>query len=248
MPQQDMSWDSFATIVDAIAQPGSTVSLQGEGEPSLHPRFWDMVQYVRHKGHVPYTILNGSRIDAQRIARLFPRIGISVDTLDADVAEKIGRHKLPKVLANVDSLCAAMEAKRIVVMTVDVGQPLGALKDWARQRGFASHIVQQLMRKNDYAEHYPPAAPVLWRERPQVPGSEAPQNCRFLHQNALRYYTWNGLALPCCFIKDTQGIESIEGLRGMLARGQVPAGCAGCRELGPVGKKSNLEKKVLTRV
>ena len=54
MQQQDMAWDTFTGIVDAIAQPGSTVSLQGEGEPTLHPRFWDMVAYVHSKRHTPY--------------------------------------------------------------------------------------------------------------------------------------------------------------------------------------------------
>ncbi|MHB1198393.1 MAG: radical SAM protein [Polaromonas sp.] len=248
MPQQDMAWSTFTSIVDAIAKPGSTVSLQGEGEPSLHPRFWDMVQYVRLKGHAPYTIINGSRIDAGRIAQQFPRIGISLDTLDPVVAEKIGRHNLPKVLANLDALRAAMGPKRIVVMTVDLGQPLDALKSWVQQRGFASHIVQSLMRKNDYAQRYPQALvqPVTWHTKPHSPIPTEPQTCRFLHQDVMRYHTWSGLALPCCFIKDTQGIESIEGLRGMLARGQVPAGCAGCRELGLVEKQSNFEKKELT--
>lgn len=235
MPQQDMAWSTFTAIVDAIAQPGGTVSLQGEGEPTLHPRFWDMAQYVRGKGHVPYSIVNGSRIDAGRTAQMFPRIGISVDTLDAGIAEQIGRHNLPKVLANLDALCAAMGPQRIVVMTVDLGQPLAALKAWVRQRGFGSHIVQPLMRKGDYAKAYPQAQPqpVTWHAKP-LGAAPGPQTCQFLHQDAMRYYNWSGLALPCCFIKDTQGIESIEGLRSLLAQGHVPAGCAGCRELKPV--------------
>lgn len=83
MPQQDMAWDTFTSIVDGIAWPGAIVSLQGEGEPSLHPRFWEMAQYVADRGHVPYTILNGSRIDAWRLAALFPTAGISIDTLQA---------------------------------------------------------------------------------------------------------------------------------------------------------------------
>lgn len=248
MPQQDMAWGTFTAIVDAIAQPRSTVSLQGEGEPSLHPRFWDMVRYVRHKGHVPYTIINGSRIDAKRIAQWFPRIGVSLDTLDSIVAETVGRRNLSKVLANLEALCVAMGSQRIAVMTVDLGQPLAALKDWVQQRAFATHIVQPLMRKSDYAQRYPQALvqPVTWHTKWRAEQRVVPQTCRFLHQDAMRFHTWNGLTLPCCFIKDTQGIDSIEGLRGMLARGQVPAGCAGCRELRSAGAQSNFEKEELT--
>lgn len=236
MPQQDMAWSTFTAIVDAIAQPTSTVSLQGEGEPTLHPRFWDMAQYVRDKGHLPYSIVNGSRIDARRTAQMFPRIGISVDTLDARTAEHIGRHNLPKVLANLDALCAAMGPHRIVVMTVDLGQPLEALKAWAQQRGFGSHVIQPLMRKGDYAKAYPPALaqPVTWHAKPPSAVPPEPQTCQFLHQDVMRYHTWSGQALPCCFIKDTQGIDSIAGLRAMLTQGHVPAGCAGCRELKPL--------------
>ena len=238
MPQQDMAWDTFTGIVDSIAQPGSTVSLQGEGEPSLHPQFWDMVAYVHTKRHQPYTILNGSRVDVQRISRRFPQIGISLDTLDAAVAEKIGRFNLAKVLANLEELCAAMGPQRIVIMTVDLGQPLNDLRAWVQQRSFASHVVQPLKTKADYARRYEkllvraPATAVVDAKTTSSPAA-TPRTCRFLHQDLMRYYTCNGLALPCCFIKDTQGIESIAGLRTALGQGRVPKGCAGCDELRP---------------
>jgi molybdenum cofactor biosynthesis enzyme MoaA len=242
MPQQDMAWSTFTRIVDAIDQPGSTVSLQGEGEPSLHPQFWDMVLYVCNKGHVPYTILNGSRVDADRTAQLFPRIGISLDTLDPVFAHKIGRYNLHKVLANLEALHAAMGPQRIVVMTVDMGQSLAALKDWVRQLGFTTHIVQPLMRKADYAQRYPQvlAQPITLHANPSLARA---QTCRFLQQDAMRYYTWTGLALPCCFIKDTQGIESIVGLRTLLAQGHIPAGCKGCRELRSMDIPEQCEMK-----
>ena len=238
MPQQDMAWATFTGIVDAIAVPGATVSLQGEGEPTLHPRFWDMVAYVHSKRHRPYTIINGSRVDVPRIARLFPQIGISIDTLDAAVADKIGRYNLPKVLANLEALCSAMGPQRIVLMTVNLGQPLDELTAWAKQRGFASHVVQPLKTKSDYARRYEkllvrvPAPNGVKSEVPSTPAA-IPRTCRFLYQDIMRYYTCSGLALPCCFIKDTEGIYSIAGLRTALGQGRVPKGCAGCDELLP---------------
>ena len=243
MPQQDMAWDTFTAIVDAIAQPCSTVSLQGEGEPSLHPQFWRMVAYVRSKGHQAYTILNGSRVDVARISSLFPQIGISLDTLDVAVATKIGRCNLPKVLANLEALCAAMGPERIVIMTVELGQPLKELRAWVQRRAFASHVVQPLKTKADYARRYEKLlvrVPVLNGLSGPAKSTPAtiPRTCRFLHQDLMRYYTYSGLALPCCFIKDTEGIESIAGLRTMLAHGSVPEGCAGCEELRPVAAAS----------
>lgn len=227
MPQKDMEWDTFCKIVDAIAQAGSTVSLQGEGEPTLHPRFWEMVRYVRTKGHVPYTIINASRVDAKLIARHFLTVGVSIDTLDPAQADQIGRHNLAKVLANLDKLCKVMAPDRITIMTVDMGQPLQDLRDWVKDQGFGRHIVQPLMQKQDYAQRYPQKVHPLDRK-------PHPQTCRFVEQNSMRFYTWVGQELPCCFIKDTSGIESITALHAMLHTGNVPQGCRGCKELKPI--------------
>lgn len=131
MPQRDMAWDTFTGIVDAIAQPGATASLQGKGEPTRHPRFWDRVAYVHHKHHQPYSIINGSRVDV-------PGIGVPVQA----------------------STNAYMKASTYVRT---------------------------------------PAA--------------TPRTCRF--------------------IKDTDGIESIAGLRTSIQQGHVPKGCTGCDELRP---------------
>lgn len=183
-----------------------------------------MVRYVRTKGHIPYSIINGSRVDAKLIARHFLTIGISIDTLDPVQAEKIGRHNLPKVLANLDGLLQVMEPQRIVIMTVDMGQTLEALRAWVKEQSFARHIVQPLMQKQDYAQRYP-----LVNIQPKV--ITTPMTCRFVEQDTMRFYTRDGQALPCCFIKNTQGITSIAALREGLYAGSIPAGCAGCKEL-----------------
>jgi MoaA/NifB/PqqE/SkfB family radical SAM enzyme len=223
MPQQDMPWERFTAIVDAIPGGGATVSLQGEGEPSLHPRFWDMAAHVLGRGHEPTTILNGSRVDAPRIARHFPKVAVSVDTLDEAVAERIGRHNLPKVLAHLDSLVEAMGAGRIGIMTVHMGQPIDDLVAWVRERGFAYHVVQPLQPKADYGQRYKVKPPQALRA--------VARGCQFLSGDIMRFYPLQGPTLPCCFIKDARGIESIDGLRQTLAEGRVPFGCVGCRHL-----------------
>lgn len=231
MSQQDMAWGTFSTIVDNLSRQYSrcTVSLQGEGEPSLHPLFWRMADYVIANGHIPYSILNGSRIEAARIASTFPRIGVSLDTLDLGVADRIGRHNLPKVMSNLEELVAAMGPARITVMTVDLGQPLGPLRAWVRARGFGRHVIQPLASKDDYAKSYSPAvSAAVPLQRLSAP---RPSSCRFLESDLMRFYTWNGQQLPCCFIKDTTGIGSIPELKQSLARGEVPFGCSGCQEL-----------------
>ena len=115
MEQRDVDWSLFEDILGRLEGQGYRVSLQGEGEPTLHPRFWNMVAAIQAKALVPYTITNGSRIDAERIAANFRHIGISIDTLDAEEAERIGRVGLEKVLRNLDDLLALMESNRIII-------------------------------------------------------------------------------------------------------------------------------------
>ena len=134
MPQRNMEWDLFASIIGSIPPGPHVVSLQGEGEPTVHPRFWDMAETVRTRGLVPYTITNGSCAEPGKFAAAFPNVAVSIDTLDPVEAERIGRHKLNRVLENLDALTEQMGAKRILIMTVDYGQPLDKVRAFAATR------------------------------------------------------------------------------------------------------------------
>ena len=223
MPQQDMSWDTFIRIIDRIPGQGSVVSLQCEGETSLHPKFEAMGQHVATRGHQAYTILNESRVDAERLSRLFPTIGVSVDTLNEQLAQDIGRHNLPKVLRNIELLCQAMDPKRITITTVNMGQPLDDLRRWVKLRGFGQHIVHQLSPKSDYPRRY--------TVNSQLVLPSGPSTCRYLQRQLMRFYTWEGQELPCCFMKNSSDFTTRQQLGARLASGLLRICCAGCPQL-----------------
>lgn len=224
MPQQHMPFSRFLGILDGLHPNTREISLQGEGEPTAHPQFRSMVEAVIGRGLIPYTITNASLIrDPPWFAASFPEIGISIDTLDPEQAEKIGRIRLSHALQGVEKLIDTMGAKRIVLHTVDFGQPVAPVIEWARQRGFGRHIVQPLQRKDDYVRSY--KLPVN-RSAAAYHG-----RCRFLEHELVTYYNLDGTELPCCFIKDTQGYVSADQLKAELANGRVPANCSGCREI-----------------
>lgn len=237
MPQQDMAWDTFVRIVDRIPGRGSMVSLQGEGEPSLHPKFEAMAQHVATRGHQAYTILNASRIDAERLSRLFPTVGISVDTLDAHRAQEIGRHNLAKVLRNIELLCQAMDPQRITIMTVNMGQPLDDLRRWVKIRGFGHHIVQQLSPKSDYARRY--------TVNSQLIEPSGPSTCRYLQHELMRFFTWEGKELPCCFMKNSSAFTTREQLGARLATGLSSSCCNGCPQLATEKRAVSLLPEML---
>lgn len=222
MEQRYMSLEFFDGIMDRLPPGDHVVCLQGEGEPMVHPDFWAMVERVRSRGHTPYTITNGSRIDAAKVARAFPKIAVSLDTLDPAEAERIGRKKLDKVLRNVDHLLEHMGPRRVVITTVDYGQPLDTLKAHIRGKGIEEHMIQPLQVKEDYRRRYPDFP---------APEENYTYRCRYLENPLHRTYDLDGHVFPCCYIKNASGFESIESLRESMDSHVVPPCCRGCREI-----------------
>lgn len=220
MPQGDMSFETFAEILDRhIARYGMPlyVSLQGEGEPTLHRDFFRMAEHVRAKGSQPYTITNGTSKHPERFIGLFERIGISVDTLDPARAEKIGRYNLPAVLSFIDALAPHMQ---IIIHSVLLGPDIQNVAHWCLSRGF-EHIVLPLQGKDDYRRHYPKLSlPDFKPER---------FACPWLQTQRMRFYTLDQQELPCCFIKDVTAYPGLDGMFAHQQAGTWPAPCRGCQ-------------------
>ena len=224
LPQRHMDWALFQNIMAAIPDGLHTVSLQGEGEPFSHPRFWDMVAVVHDRGMIPFTITNGSLLDPVRIPRSFPRIGISLDTIDPAEAESIGRLNLQRIMTNLQNLLTVMHPGRIQVFTVDFGQSLRPLQAFLRKRNLHIHwTVQKLQTKDDYARRYPERVPRLSRR--------ISFRCRYLEQSRMRFYDIQGREYPCCYIKNPQSYLPIHKIKATMASREVPSCCSGCREI-----------------
>lgn len=224
MPQQHMKQDVFDSILASLPEGRCKVSLQGEGEPTLHPEFITMAKQVAESGKTPYTITNCSGLDSVAIAELFPEIGVSLDTLDPDEAERVGRHDLKEVLANLDRLIVRMGPQRIIVHTVNYGQSMGQLLRFLKARKLLRHIMQPLQAKEDYTQRYP-----AHRLLPREPNYHF--RCRYLLQPIMRYYDVTGRKIPCCYIKDSSRYVSTEHTRAMMQQRILPDCCIGCREI-----------------
>lgn len=218
-----MEMELFDAILGRLPHGRHVVSLQGEGEPLAHPRFWEMTENVVRLGFTPYTITNGSLIDPARIEPLFPSIGVSLDTLDPVEAERIGRRQFTRVLERFDALYRRVGPRRINVHSVDFGQNLEPLRVFLKQRGIKRHIVQPLQAKADYRKLYPG-----WN----LAKNSRHGACRNLVEAATRYFNIDGVSLPCCFIKDVSGYRSDDHLRAEFAASRIPTVCVGCREIG----------------
>jgi pyruvate-formate lyase-activating enzyme len=220
MRQGDMPYDMFTALVERhIASYGvpKVVSLQGEGEPTLHRDFLRLAEFVRERGATPYTITNGTYKHPERLVGLFPEIGVSIDTLDEAAAHQIGRYNLPRVLAFVEALAPHAT---IVVHTVAHKEHTPPIVEWCRRHGYR-HRVQPLQTKPDYSRRYGPGA---------VPRAlQGRFSCGYLAQPRMRYYTLDGLELPCCYIKDTSAYEGMAAMLRHQQAGTWSKCCEGCR-------------------
>lgn len=224
MPTQSMALELFDALLLGLPNGRHTISLQGEGEPLAHPRFWEMLERVHRAGHRPYLITNASLRTTPRLAQYVPMIGVSLDTLDRDEAERIGRIRLDRVLANFECLLAVAGPDRLIVHSVDYGQERNALDVYLHERKVTRRVVQPLQGKGDYRRRYPDKV-----EPASVPANPAP--CAYLLQPRMQYFNVDGIRMPCCYIKDASRYASEAGLLAEFASGSVPAACAGCREV-----------------
>jgi hypothetical protein len=193
------------------------VSLQGEGEPTLHPDFFLMADEVRAIGSRPYTITNGSYRRPEHFIGRFPEVGLSIDTLDEGAANEIGRYNLPRVLAFAEALRLHLT---VVVHSVAHQPHTAKVAAWCEAYGLP-HIIQPLQPKADYASRYPSL----------VAGTPSVRrfSCRHLSQPFMRYFALDGTEMPCCYIKDTATYPGLAVMHEHQRSGTWPTSCIGCR-------------------
>src|SRR5437016_4171167 len=85
MPQANMEVERLEQIVSAV-EGLRHVELQGEGEPMLHPRFFEMARIIRrmHPAAKISLITNGSLLNEENVARIidigFHKISVSIES------------------------------------------------------------------------------------------------------------------------------------------------------------------------
>ncbi len=222
MKQKDMSWDIFVSICDKIPK-GSTVNLQGEGEPFLWQYFWDAVKYLRQLDIVPFVITNGTIIDVELINKYFPKIAITIDSLIEQESIKNGRFNIEKVKTNVEKLASVMQ-DRITIYTVDTGIDIGQLKLWVESIN-VNHLIKSLEQKSDYIKFYPSNY-----KQSNFKSSMLPY-CSYLTSNEYKFWNVDGIELPCCYIKENaQDFKRHEALKS-FSSGIIPSSCFGCSKI-----------------
>ena len=186
-PPAFMKFEVFTRLLDQF--PGlEELQLQGLGEPLMHPRFFDMVEYAVARGvkvgvNTNATLLNDRRAERCTASGL-AELQVSIDGATAATYEHIReRARFDRVLANVRRLVEARGRLgsgtpkiRMVVVAMRTNLPeFPALVRLARDLGIDSVFVQHLCHdfgESSLPEKYRPmhdfvAVETLQAERPR---------------------------------------------------------------------------------
>lgn len=224
MPQKYMDFAIFQKRFDELPAAIKHVNLQGEGEPTLHPDFEKMTRYSIERGKTPYTITNfHSSAVIERSGILdYPLFGISLDSMDDAVLQKIGRSV--NTVKNIEKYISTQE---IEIFSVSFGQDLKPVGDWCKSRGY-THLVQPLQAKPDYVQTYQIKG-FTQKHYNDVPFQ---LTCQHIHTYS-PYFTVDGEERPCCYIK-TKSCPDRNDFKLKMQKGMIPDSCQGCHLLSQV--------------
>ncbi|WP_211326159.1 radical SAM protein [Thermosporothrix hazakensis] len=161
-PPAFMHFETYTRIIDQF--PGlQELHLQGLGEPMMHPRFFDMVEYAASRGIRVTTNSNMTLLNDRKAERCvtcgLDCLHVSIDAATASTYERIRvRGHFDRVLRNLERVLNARERLRsqsphfhmvMVIMRQNL-QELPDIVRFAKQWSFEQIFVQHLC--HDFGE------------------------------------------------------------------------------------------------
>jgi radical SAM protein with 4Fe4S-binding SPASM domain len=112
-----MSDETFTILADQCGAHGAWIRISGGGEPMLHPRAIELIEYAKAKGAKVGLITNGSRFTDENSRRLLAcgidMIELSVDAADVDTYGRVRKGlDWQNLLASVRHLVALRNEMR----------------------------------------------------------------------------------------------------------------------------------------
>ncbi|MEZ4449163.1 MAG: radical SAM/SPASM domain-containing protein [Nannocystaceae bacterium] len=166
LPQGDLDYDDFLGALAAFPE-ARHVEIQGEGEPLLHPRFFEMVEAARARGLKVSFITNGSFLTPENVARILDlgveKVFVSLESPDPETFRRIRGGKLEKVVRGLEALMSARRDRGLdrpavafaVTVLRDTEAQLDAIAALYRRLGLDGGMtVQPLERMAVYQDRY----------------------------------------------------------------------------------------------
>ncbi|OLT59298.1 radical SAM protein [Moorena bouillonii] len=107
MTQSNLSFETFVQTLDQFPDL-EHIELQGEGEPLLHPQFFEMAKLAQNRGIKVSIITNGSMFSPQRIQKILDcgieAIRVSIESPDPQEFREIRGGRLENIIEGIQAL------------------------------------------------------------------------------------------------------------------------------------------------
>lgn len=107
MEQGDMDFDDYKQIIDSF-QDLKFIQLQGEGEPFLHSKIFDMIKYSKSKDIIIQTTTNGSLFSPENVSNIIDSgldiVNISIDSPNESDFKRIRGGSFEKIVEGIKLL------------------------------------------------------------------------------------------------------------------------------------------------
>ncbi len=170
-PPAFMKFETFTQIVDRC-EGLQELHLQGLGEPMMHPRFFDMVEYAVKKGVRVTTNSNLTLLNDRRAERCVSSgldcLHVSIDGATAQTYERIRlRAHFERVVSNLERILAARKRlgsrhPHLRMVMVIMRQNLHELPDlvrlahqWSMESVFVQHLCHDFGESSLPAQYLP---------------------------------------------------------------------------------------------
>lgn len=204
-----MDWELFRKIVDQAPHSAESITFASLGEPLLHPRIADMIEYVAHAGLRPIMYSNCTLLKGDTLSRIanvpLSVLNVSVEP-DVETFREYRGVELDTILSNVEEFVAnklpETEVKlSVVVHEGNVDKLNVLLREWG-------HIVR----------HVKYHARVVYT----LESTASPTACLEVSRGALNILT-SGEVSPCCV--DVHGALAIGNLNNQDFEGILTGSC-----------------------
>lgn len=204
----------FRNVIDELKPYLYSTSLYYQGEPMLHPQFFEFLEYSRSltttistNGHF-LTVDNSEKIADSGLDRLV----VSLDGMDQTVYSIYRKNgDLGRVIEGIDNVLAAKE-KLHSSLAVEVQflvnrfneHQIAQAKRFANERSIMLRLKSMQVINEGSTEDWMPEKRIFRRYDLQARGfvikSSLPDKCRRAWFNPV--VTWDGKVIPCCFDKN----------------------------------------------
>lgn len=222
-PTGMLNSETYKKIIDQASDHLTWLHLYFQGEPFLHPRFLDLVNYADEKRIFTSTSTNAHYLTEKLVTQIIQsglkQIIISLDGITQEIYEKyrVGGdlEKVKKGLIFLVEERKKIKSKfpRIVLQFLVTGQnehQIPILKSWAREiqvdelqlktaQIYNFENGSDLIPSDLGFSRYIPDSLGKWKLKKQIENK-----CWRMWQGAV--VTWDGKVVPCCFDKDAHHV------------------------------------------